>query len=180
LTSKGKKFVSQLKIHLEKLRDGIPFPKDKKLDPLKIMEAPGPWFTGSVKKKVYVTNGKFMCFAKPYSRMKAEKGTSELRHKIGSLVLSAAKNSAFNLQVFPSTLQRYSLADIPILHFTSKDKKYRAAINQVYYEYLVHKFPSTTFFTSGKKIDGKTAMIIGKCRQQGFYGDVVSLIAVVE
>lgn len=177
LTDKGVKAYDALQKKIEILKAGVPFTDRKNADHQRIADSANPWKVGTIKKKEYMTDGFFFCYGKPFRRMMAEKGSSDLRKKMPIIVNKVAGMKNLT-EIVPHTWMVHTFGGAELIWLVDKSEKLLVPVQTMYFDFLKFKYPSATFYTT-KDGEGKTPI---QCRvaNRGITNDVVGIIMPLE
>ena len=177
LTDKGVKAYEQLQKKIAVLKAGVPFTDRKNADHQRIADSANPWKVGVIKKKDYMTDGFFFMYGKPFRRMMAEKGGSDLRKKMPIIVNKVASMTGL-IELLPHTWMVHTFGGAELIWMATKDEKLIVPVQTMYFDFLKYKYPSATFYTT-KDGAGKTPI---QCRvaNRGVTNDVVGIIMPLE
>lgn len=146
LTEKGIETVKQLHEKVKLLRRGVPISQRKRSNPFKITESDGPWLSGTLKKRQYISDGSLFLFdSKPYVSLKVAQGGPEFRMGIPRMVKSVLAKKDI-IAVVPTIWQVQTLGGLEIIWMVDRKKETVVPIQAMYYDYVLKKYPSSRFF----------------------------------
>ena len=153
LTEKGVETAQQLKDRVKLLRRGVPFEQRKKSNAFKITESEGPWLSGTLKKRQYISDGSLFLFdSKPYASLKVEQGGPEFRMGIPRMVKTVLAKTDI-VEVIPTIWQVQTLGGLEIIWMVDRNKSTVVPIQAMYYDYILKKYPSSRFYAIADEPD---------------------------
>lgn len=158
LTAEGVEAIERIQTLTEKLSRGIPMAERKQVDPEKVYtdRAVALWRTGTVGKKPVVTDGTMIYVGKPVAGMKAEKGSTDARKMLPRIV---AQQKGDYVEVTPTYYQTNGkVLGIELVWLENKEAGVRAAIQAMYYDFVLNKFPSAKWLATNEKVAVKASV----------------------
>lgn len=146
LTEKGVAAATKLQDRVKLLRRGVPFTQRKKSNHFKVAESEGPWLSGTLKKRQYISDGRMFLFdPRPYSSMDVKQGGPEFRMAIPRMVSSVLAKKNLVL-VEPVIWQVQTLGGLEIIWMADAEKSTVVPLQAMYFDYVKKKYPQSNFY----------------------------------
>ena len=183
LSKKGLKMVEALRTLMEGFVKGVPM--DKRIrNEHKEAEHPNSssmgWIFGECRKKAYITNSEMLLIGRPTKSMRATEGKSSTRQSISNMLTSncAGRPSEFT-ELLPFAFQLDKETNTQFIWMKSKDGEVIQAIQSMYYDLALQRYPTATFHVNVKK-ETKYPSIQVRVTNRGWKNNVVGFIMVLD
>lgn len=159
ITVEGIEKAEQLRGVLQRLRAGIPYTDRKRTNPKAAIEKVEMWHTGSVDHKsiTMTMEGGFIFIGPPVKEMKRKKASKKHKAVLPGLITAIIDGTNDYMEAKPIVFQTDGEIDGLELVWLLGDKN-KVAVQSMYYDFVVDRWPGCKFLLSGKFVAVKVVL----------------------
>jgi len=173
MTENGLKLAKAVMAKLHVLRAGVPFSERKSLMDSRASYY-GPWFTGTLSKKAYLTNGYLFMLSRPMKQIdSAEQGSPELRQKVPGMVASSISEKKV-VELLPHTWVVFELGVFEVVWLADKDEKVFVPLNVAFMDLVKAKYQSARMYVKAGSKGWDPIQF--RVRNRGLKNNVVAIV----